>query len=118
LKNIYFISESTPGQGFGSYVIFYRHLIRLKQNNYKVHIVIPNYKNIFEDDSFVALQKEFTVLLVPFRKWWYPPYRFNHKLLRTFRYQKLFSKEPPLFHSNIFLSKLFKWLFSFFEKNF
>ncbi|KRT15830.1 hypothetical protein ASU31_12660 [Pedobacter ginsenosidimutans] len=126
MKNIYFISESTPGQGFGSYVIFYRHLIRLKQNNYKVHIVIPNYKNIFEDDSFIALQKEFTVLLVPFRKWWYPPYRFNHKLLRTFRYLLLYLgirnylvKNPPFFiltyfylnylnGFSVFLKKIFK----------
>lgn len=103
-RNIYFISESIPHVGYGSFVIFHRHLKRLKSAGYNIHLIIPDYTHINTDDYIQQIKNEWYILKLPLRKWWYPPYRFDSKILRYFRFKLLYffckshlEKYPPHF---------------------
>ncbi|GGG96973.1 hypothetical protein [Pedobacter zeae] len=103
-KHIYFVSESIPHNGYGSFVVFYRHLIRLKENDYQITIIIPDYKDLERAFFFNEITENFNVIRVPFNAWWYPPYRQNNALLRKIRFfliyklvRKTIRQAPPDF---------------------
>jgi len=126
MKNIYFISESIPYNGYGSFVIFYRHLIRLKRNGYVVHLIVPDYEEFETSEYFNDIVTQFNIIRVPFNKWWYPPYRCNNRILRYIRFSLIYQvikykilENPPnfivtYFYGNflngfsVFLKKIYK----------
>jgi hypothetical protein len=86
LKNIYFISESIPHPGYGSFIIFYRHLIRLEQAGYKINIIMPDYKGYDDNAFYKQMRHRWQFLRVPFKKWWFLfPYVYDNALSRGIR---------------------------------
>lgn len=100
MKNIYFISESIPHNGYGSFVIFYRHLIRLRANSYKIYLIVPDYEDFESSEYFVDITGHFHIIKVPFNKWWYPPYRYYNKFLRNIRFSILYRKIKKVINEN------------------
>lgn len=84
-KNIYFISESTPHRGYGSFVVFYRHLTRLEQDGYKIHLIIPDYDDV---NAEYLGNNTWNIIKVPFKKWWFLlPYRYDSRTSRNIRFK-------------------------------
>jgi hypothetical protein len=126
LKNIYFVSESIPYPGYGSFVIFYRHLIRLENEGYRITLIIPDYKNSAADTFLEEIKDRWTLIKIPLNKWWFLlPYRYNYKILREirFRFVYLYIKKhantfPPDFIVSYFYRQFYNGLAVFLKKKF
>jgi len=70
--NFLFISEILPTDTYASEVVFYRHLSELVKKGHNVHILTDqnSYNNRNKD-----LPEEFSVHIIPNRKWFYPPFK-------------------------------------------
>ena len=121
MKNLYFISESIPHPGYGSFVIFYRHLIRLEKEGYNINLIIPDYKRSDADEFLTEVKDRWNIIKVPFKKWWFLfPYRYNNKLLRDARFwfvnlylKKHFRNHHPDFIITYFYNQFFNGLAAF-----
>jgi hypothetical protein len=126
LKNIYFVSESIPYPGYGSFVIFYRHLLRLENEGYRITLIIPDYKSTAADDFLEEIKERWNIIKVPFNKWWFLlPYRYNYKTLRAVRYRfvslyikKYTDKHPPDFIATYFYNQFYNGLAIFLKKKY
>lgn len=80
-KNIYFISPSIPrANSTSSDIIFYRHLEKLHKKGNNIILIT------LEDSLRIKTPPEkWTVISLPNRKWWFPPFR-NNKILKLIRY--------------------------------
>lgn len=125
MKNIYFISESIPHNGYGSFIIFYRHLLKLKANGYKIFLIVPEYQNFESSYYFNDINNHFNILKVPFNKWWYPPYRYRNILLRYIRFLLIYNiikkdliNNPPDFIISYFYGNFLNGFAVFLKKIF
>lgn len=68
--HLLYISGTVPCQGYGGFIVFYRHLQRLEQSNWKVSVATA--------EQFLAANEfpiSWQILPIPTRRWWWPPYR-------------------------------------------
>lgn len=90
--NFLFISETLPVDTHASSVVFYRHFKTLVEKGHKVHILTDknSYKNRKKE-----LLSEFTIHIIPNRKWYYLPFKPFGLLqkLRFFDYYHLYTKK-------------------------
>lgn len=124
-KNIYFISESIPHKGFGSFIIFYRHLTRLKLSGYRVFLIIPNYQEFIQSIAYKKLAETFSVIIVEVNRWWFPPYRYYFKISRSLRYFLIYfsikerlNENPPNFIITYFYGNLLNGFATFLKNKF
>ena len=126
MKNIYFISESIPYRGYGSFVIFYRHLLRLEKEGYQINLIIPNLEHPEADVFLEEVKHRWNIVRVPFKKWWFLlPYRYNYPVLREIRYRfvslhlkKNLKHNPPNFILTYFYDQFFNGLAVFLKNKF
>ncbi|MXV52824.1 hypothetical protein GS399_17770 [Pedobacter sp. HMF7647] len=69
--NILFISEMLPLDTYASEVVFFRHFKKLVDEGHSIHVVTDH--NSYQRRK-KKLDNNFTVHLLPNRKWYYPPY--------------------------------------------
>ena len=95
MKHILYVSPTLPTPGFGSSVIIYRHLKRLK--DWKISIIV-------DDDSAAKryeLPKDWGIIKTVAPRWWLPikrriPWLLNLRLnLLTAQYEKALKDERP-----------------------
>lgn len=121
MKNIYFISESIPYPGYGSFVIFYRHLIKLEKEGHTINLVIPDYNSSDSDEFLSEVKDRWNVIKIPFKKWWFLfPYRYSNKLSRDIRFwfvhlylKKQLKNHHPDFIITYFYNQFFNGLAAF-----
>ncbi|WP_438481983.1 hypothetical protein [Oleiharenicola lentus] len=70
----------TPAEGPGSPVIILRHLQRLAADGWKITIVAEN-----GQDVAACIRAKWTVILLPLRRFWWPPFRRALPISRTVR---------------------------------
>lgn len=80
-KNILYISTIVPKNGIGSWIIALRHLKRLESSGYKITIVIPVSKK-----HLLEKYPNWKVIILPDRKWWWPPCNFYNKVSLNIRF--------------------------------
>lgn len=87
----------TPAEGPGSPVIILRHLRRLADAGWKISIVSEN-----GQDIAACVRAHWTVIMLPLRRFWWPPFRRSLSVSRTGRTwllagecRKLTAKSPP-----------------------
>lgn len=68
---VYFISETAPVNTHASSVVFYRHLQKLSEANYRIVWVTDH--NTYRAN--VDKVKQWEVIVLPNRRWYLPPYR-------------------------------------------
>lgn len=80
--NILFISEMLPIDTYASSVVFYRHFKNLEKKGYKIFILT-------DENSFKRREKElpssWKVILLPNRRWYFPPYK-SSGILQSIRF--------------------------------
>jgi hypothetical protein len=81
-KTLYFISEMVPANTHASSVVFYRHFKMLEKEGYRICWVTD--RNSYQDFRAV-FPPEWTLLLLPNRAWFLPPYR-PYGLLQHYRF--------------------------------
>ncbi|RZL48363.1 MAG: hypothetical protein EOP00_09400 [Pedobacter sp.] len=125
LKNVYFISESIPHDGYASSVIFYRHLERFKKSGHRIFVIIPNYANLENTPFYNDIHDKFTILKVPLGKWWLFPYNYKNAVSRTIRFSLLYLlfrstllKFPPSFIITYFYGEYLNGFASFLKSIF
>lgn len=102
MKNIYFISESLPHPGYGSFIIFYRHLTRLEEEGYKITLILPEYEGFNENTFYNQMRHRWQFLRVPFKKWWFLlPYKYDNSILRRIRFNFIYLYVRRYINKNI-----------------
>jgi hypothetical protein len=80
-KHILLSSSILPGWGTGTRIILKRHLEMLERKGWHISVIVP--------ESYLKLTKDFpktwNVVFLPFRRWWWLPYRQEVRALRNFR---------------------------------
>ncbi len=80
-KHILLSSSILPGWGTGTRIILKRHLEMLEKKGWHISVVVP--------ESYLKLTKDFpktwNVVFLPFRRWWWLPYRQEVRALLNFR---------------------------------
>lgn len=93
-KHIIYVSTTLPTQGYGSSVIVYRHLRRLK--SWKVSIVaFPQEKKAIFD-----LPEEWKIITIDEKKWWWPPLKYGLSASIHLRIKLLARECKPLFKNS------------------
>lgn len=70
----------TPKEGTGSPVIILRHLLRLAEHGWTISVIGDDAL-----DTSACVRQGWNVAQLPLRRWWWPPFRPQHSLLRSFR---------------------------------
>lgn len=84
---ILFISDVAPANTFASAVIFYRHLKMVEQNGWTINLLLPrNALNLIDSGTIPV---NWSVRVLPNRRWWYPPYQ-PFGILQYLRYKIMF----------------------------
>ena len=91
--HILYLSPMIPEQGLGGNIIFYRHLKKLEESNWRISLCVS--QNLLSDKSYSASWK---ILPLPYRKWWWPPAK--HKIP--------FSTELRIYQWSFILNKSFR----------
>jgi hypothetical protein len=69
-KSLLFVSDCSPNLGMASPVIFHRHLSRLEDAGWRIHLLLPE-----ADEKNYSGRPTWRVKFLPNRLWWYPPFR-------------------------------------------
>lgn len=70
----------TPAEGSGSPIIILRHLQRLAAAGWRISVIAEN-----GQDLAACLRARWSVLMLPLRRFWWPPFRRKFALSRTLR---------------------------------
>lgn len=92
-QHILYLGLSIPEQGLGGRIIFYRHFKKLEQSNWKISLCVS--QHLLSRKSY---SEPWKIVLLPFRKWWWPPAK--HKIP--------FSIELRLYQWSLILDKSFR----------
>lgn len=68
--HVLYVSGTVPQQGPGSFIIFYRHLRKLEDSNWKISIAAP--EQFLDSKRF---PESWQVIPIPMRRWWWLPVR-------------------------------------------
>ncbi len=79
-KHLILVWCHPPSDGIGIFIVLKRHLSRLSNNGWDISIIAPDYS--FND---IELENSWNIIKLPFRKWWWPPYRKSNKMLLKMR---------------------------------
>ena len=90
-QHLLYVSGTIPNQGLGSSIIFYRHLKKFEESNWKISLGVPQ-----KALNNVSLPKSWSVIPIPSRKWWWLPAK--HQLpwsmeLRMYQWSKQFEHD-------------------------
>jgi hypothetical protein len=83
MPNLLYVGQN-PTAGTGSPIIVLRHLRRFAADGWKIHVLAD-----YGGDYTACLAAGWKVIHPPHRKWWWPPYREGHSILRWLRLRML-----------------------------
>ncbi len=70
IKSLLFVSDCSPNLGMASAVIFHRHLCRLEDEGWQIHLLL-----LEADAANYSGRPTWRVKFLPNRLWWHPPFR-------------------------------------------